>query len=331
MSQLADKADPTKVALTKEFPHERPLTACFWEPLARFVFFGAEDNLVHRLNLQTETIDALPRHDSWVRGMAATPDGETLLTGGYDGRLIAWPLAAEVPQPLRVTEAHDGWIRAVAVSPNGKLAATCGNDRLVKVWEVADGRLVQTLAGHQHHVYNVIFLPDSEQLASCDLKGVVRKWRVGAENSQELATVKQLHEYDTTFRADIGGARSIAISPDGRLVALGGITNVSNAFAGVGEVAIALVNTESGAIERLLESKEKVRGTCWGVAHHPDGFWIGVSGGGGGGWIRCWNADSDNEFTSFKLKNDGRGMSLSPDNRHLAIAHADKFLRLYQF
>ncbi len=331
MQQLPPQADPTKAVLTKEIKHARPLTSCFWEPQSRFVFFGAEDNLVHRVNLRTEQIVPLAGHDSWVRGFAATPDGQTLFTGGYDGRLIAWPLAAETPEPLRVNEAHTGWIRAVAISGDGKLVATCGNDRLIKVWDVNDGRLVQEFAGHQHHVYNVIFLPDSAQLVSCDLKGVVRLWQVGSAESRELATVQQLHGYDTTFRADIGGARSIAISPDGNQVALGGITNVSNAFAGVGEPAIALVNSSTGEVHRVLESKDKAKGTMWGVAHHPDGFWIGVAGGGGGGWLRFWNADGKHEFTGLKLKNDGRGMSLSPDHRQVAVAHADLHLRLYQF
>lgn len=330
MTESPAKLDPAKLKMAREYKHTRPLTACFWEPHSRYLFFGAEDNLVHRFELASGLVVPLARHDSWVRGIAASPNGDTLYTGGYDGRLIAWPLAAETPTPIRVVDAHTGWIRALAVSDCGKYVATCGNDRLVKLWDAADGALLQTCAGHPWPVYNVVFLPDSSRLISCDLKGVVRVWKIGSEESRELATVKQLHEYDTTFRADIGGARGIAIRPDGQVVALGGITNVTNAFAGVGEIAIALVQTETGNIDRVLESKDKTKGTIWGVAYHPDRYWIGVSGGGGGGWFHFWNEDSNQEFAKFKLPHDGRGMSLAPNHRQLAVAHADMFLRIYE-
>src|SRR5438132_1408407 len=37
--------------------------------------------------------------------------------------------------------------------------ATCGNDHIVKLWCTADGRLVETLRGHDSHIYNVAFHP----------------------------------------------------------------------------------------------------------------------------------------------------------------------------
>lgn len=320
--------DPKKTHPTFDYKHARPLTSCYWEPQGRFVFFGAEDNLVHRVDVATKQVTALAKHDSWVRALGATPDGQTLLTGGYDGRLAWWPTAAELPAPQRVVDAHAGWIRALAVSPDGKLVATCGNDRLVKVWDAATGAQVQIFAGHKSHVYNVVFTLDSAAVLSCDLHGVVRRWELATGANVELVTVAALHGYDTTFRADIGGARSIALSSDGGQLALGGITNVSNAFAGVGEVAVALVNLADGKVNQLLASKDKTQGATWGVAHHPDGFWIGLSGGGGG-WFHFWKGDVPHEFFKLKVPSDGRGMSLSPDRSRVAVAHADQTLRLY--
>ncbi|TVQ00726.1 MAG: hypothetical protein EA381_06865 [Planctomycetaceae bacterium] len=323
-------AEPFRVEVAVEFKHSRPLTCCHWEPLSRYVFFGAEDHLVHRYDLADGTVISLAHHDSWVRDFASSPDGATVYSAGFDGVVACWPIAGESPQPLRVIPAHDGWVRAVAASACGKFLATCGNDRLVKLWDAADGRLIREYSGHEHHVYNVIFLPDSSQLVSCDLKGFVRAWQVDSEHSKPLATVAQLHDYDTTFRADIGGARGIAVHPDGGLVGLGGITKVTNAFAGVGDVAVALVHTDSGEVVRVLESKEAVKGTIWGVAYHPGGYWVGVSAGGGGGWLHFWDGQNDHEFAKVKLKFDGRGMSLSPDLNRIAVAHADSHLRIHE-
>lgn len=54
-----------------------------------------------------------------------------------------------------------------------------------------------------------------------------------------------MRKYYTTFRADIGGARGLAFNPEG-LLAASGITEVSNAFAGVGKPTVELIDWASG-------------------------------------------------------------------------------------
>ena len=322
--------DPKQTKLIKEFKHNRPLTTCFWDPLSRYVFFGAEDHLIHRFDLSSGQASAFTGHDSWVRTLAASADGKTLYSGGYDGRLIFWEAAASQPKPLRTIEAHQGWVRAVTLSPDGKYLATCGNDRAVKVWQASDGQMVQEFSGHETHVYNVVFQHASQGLVSCDHKGVVKTWSLNGQPARELLRVEALHGYDTTFRADIGGARDIAIRSDGTQLALSGISKVTNAFAGVGEAVVALVDLSKGTLDRVLQPKDKIKGTMWGVAHHPAGFWIGLSGGSGGGSLGFWKGDTNDEHFKLQLKNDGRGMSVSPDHQRIAVAHADAHLRLYQ-
>jgi WD40 repeat protein len=324
------KIDPTKTHQALEHKHERPLLACRYDPLGRYVFFGAEDNLVHRFDIAAKTATPLAAHDSWVRALGSSPSGDVLYSGGYDGRLIWWPAADEKPQPIRVVDAHQGWVRALAISPGGERIATCGNDNLVKLWDAADGRLVSQLAGHASHVYHVAFHPNGQTLYSCDLKGILKEWDVAAGRlKRDLTPAASLYKYDTTFRADIGGARCIAFRSDAAQLAVGGITNVTNAFAGIGDLAIVLVELTEGKIALQIEPKEKIRGVAWGVAHHPEGFWIGVSGGGGGGWLYCWKGDTANEFFKLKLASDGRDLSLAPDKTQVAVAHADKTLRFY--
>ena len=324
------KIAPAKARLVVEHEHDRPLTACHWDRSGRYIFFGAEDNHVHRFDVAGGTATALAAHDSWIRALDTSPDGELLCSGGYDGRLVWWPAAADQPEPIRVVDAHQGWIRALAVSPDGRQVATCGNDLLVQLWDMTDGKRLHSLAGHASHVYHIAFAPDGQSLVSCDLKGSVKVWDLSAGKLQrDLSTATALHRYDKTFLADIGGARSIAFRGDGQQLALGGITNVTNAFAGIGEVCIVVLDMTSGEVAVQLETKAKIRGTAWGVAHHPDGFWIGITGGGGGGWLCSWKGDAAPEASSMKLKSDGRGMSLSPDGTQLAVAHADKRLRIY--
>lgn len=327
----ARKIDPQATHLVREHKHDRPLVACRCDPRGRYVAFGAEDNGVHLLDSTAGKVATLAAHDSWVRALGFSPDGAWLFSGGYDGRLAGWPLGESLPaKPQFVVEAHEGWLRALAVSPDGRWVATCGNDRLVKLFQAADGAPVAELRGHEAHVYHLIFTPDGQSLLSCDLKGQVKQWDVaGGKLARDLPAAAALYKYDTGFRADIGGARSIALTPDGKWLALGGITNVTNAFAGVGNAVIVLIDLAEGKLARTLQPKEKVNGTMWGVAWHPEGFWIGLAGGGGGGWLYFFQGSEAEEFFKFKLPSDGRDLGLAPDASEVAVAHADRALRVY--
>ena len=345
---------PDKTKLLSEHKHNRPLTNCVWDPQSRYVFFGAEDNHVHRLDVQSSTLAELSAHDSWVRALGVSPDGRLLFAGGYDGRLALWPVDTSEPKPQTVIDAHQGWIRALAVSPNGERVATCGNDRLIKIWKAADLSLEKTLTGHGSHVYNVGFTKDGNRLFSCDLHGAVKSWSITPPNAAkdmqspvtesagtdsdaaadktaemiDIVKAESLAKYDTTFRADIGGARSLCLNDDGTILALGGITNVTNAFAGIGEVVVVLVDWQQKKIKLQLECKDKQRGTIWGTAYHPDGYWIAACGGSGG-FLIFWKPDAAQEVFKMKLKSEARGMSLSPDGSKIAVAHSDSHLRIY--
>lgn len=324
--------EPEKTHVVFEHPFPRPLNACYWDPNDRFIFVGSEELGISRMDYKNKVIvPMVGPHDSWVRAIGITPDGQVTFSGGYDGRLVWWPTDAEKPEPLRVVDAHQGWIRALSVSPDGQRVATCGNDLTVKIWNVQSGELIQTFEGHQWHVYNVLFAPSGEWLVSCDLRGFVRIWPVDDAKleSREFPQIESLYKYDPTFRADIGGARCMAFSHDGLRLAVGGVTNVTNAFAGIGNFAAALVNFSDGKLVVQLGPKEKVNGTAWGIAQHSQGFWIGLGGGSGGGWIYFWRDDKPEEFFNLKLKSDGRGMAVSPDETQIAVAHADRNLRIY--
>jgi len=218
----------------------------------------------------------------------------------------------------------------VATSPDGNFVATAGNDRLVRLWNASDGTLVRELAGHESHVYNLAFHPSGTQLVSGDLKGVIRQWDVASGAQVRQLDASRLWKYDAGFAADIGGVRAIAFNHDGTLLACGGITDVSNAFAGVGNPAVVLFDWESGSPKQFQLSKENLQGVVWGLAFHPVGFLIGATGGGGGGSLLFWRPDSEREFHRLALAATSCDLALHPDGRRLVVAHYDKKLRLYE-
>ena len=354
--------DPLKARVLREVKHASPLVGCRFDPHGRFLFVSAQDDTIQRIDLLTGKKQPLAGHRSWARGMACvpspgpapkpaptpkpptalsavaggtptgvppvpTPKPFTLVSGDYHGKLLWWNGADDAPVPTRITDAHDGWVRAVAVSPDGRLVASCGNDHLVKLWAVADGRLVRVLAGHDSHVYNIAFHPGGKRLASSDLKGTVKDWDVETGTPIRDLDLKAFHKYDPTFAADIGGARGMAFDPAGTVLACTGITNVSNAFAGVGNPMVVLFDWSDGKA-RQLKPKDAFQGTGWGVAVHPSGFVV-AAGGAGQGRLWFWTVKDGANIHTVNVPTNARDMALSPDGRRLAVAGSNGTALVY--
>lgn len=355
----------TAARLERELKHPSPLIGCRFDPSGRFLFASAQDDTIQRYDLLTGAKAALAGHRSWVRGMAfvgtpAAGSGEfaawaarrsalhavagpavvtllepkpqpfTLITADYHGNLIWWPGTDDGPKPVRTVAAHAGWCRAVVVSPDGKTVASCGNDNTVKLWSAADGAPVRTLEGHDSHVYNVAFHPGGARLASTDLKGNTKDWDLKTGTCTRDLDAKLLHKYDPTFMADIGGARGMAFDPDnGKRLACSGITNVSNAFAGVGNPLVVLFDWADGKAKQL-KPKDAFQGTAWGVAFHPDGFVI-AAGGGSGGRVWFWKGADPVSVHTVTVPAGARDLAVSPDGQRFAVAGSNGTAYVYTF
>ncbi len=322
--------DPQKTRQTAEFKHDRPLTTCRVDPSGRFVFAGAEDLNVYRWEISEGKKTELVGHESWVRSLDFTADGQWLLTAGWDGRVGWWRVDEPEPRPARMLDAHDGWVRWVRARADGKLIATCGNDNLVKVWDAADVQPIWQLAGHQRHVYSVDFHPDGRHLVSGDLMGVLKVWDLQSGREVRSLDAGAMTGYDKKFAADMGGARDMRFSADGKLLACAGITDVRNAFGGIQAALVLLLDWESGKPLRQLKDGD-YQGVGWGVRFHRDGFIVAAAAHrNGSGVLWFFQPDAEKPFHSVKLKACGRGLDITPDQTTLATAQSDGCLRLYQ-
>ncbi len=96
-----------------------------------------------------------------------------------------------------------------AFSPGATLLACGGRDRLTHVWEIATGRLLYTLEGHQGPVQAVTFSPDGSLLATASWDTTVVLW--------ETATGRPV----ATLRGHRRHVAAVAFSPDGKRLATG--------------------------------------------------------------------------------------------------------------
>lgn len=129
-------------------------------------------------------IAALEGHTSNVWSVAFSPDGQTLVSSGYDGKVIVWNVAEK--KSTATLEKHKGWCRSVAFHPDGKHFATAGEDGTAVIWNVEGPKEEKELKAHEAAIYQVAFSADGNTLATASTDKTVKlwDWASGKENAK---------------------------------------------------------------------------------------------------------------------------------------------------
>lgn len=321
--------DPKLTHVVSQWPHERPLNACRFDPAGRFVYCGSEDAAVERFNLPDGARTIINGgHQTWVKAVAFSKVGNTAVSGGCDGKLTWWDSAAAEPKPIRSIGAHKGWIRSLDVSPDGTLLVSGGNDNVVRVWNISDGSLVYEFTEHTRHIYCVAFHPDGQTVISGDLVGGLKQWEVATGNEVRTFDATPLHSYNGGQQVDFGGIRAIAVSPDGKWLVAGGLHKASNPLGAVHEPLVLLFDLTTQKLGQQLIAEGITQGVIWRLKWLSDGSIMGLSGGGSGGFLLFWKPDAEKDYHRFLLPSLARDMDLHPDGLQVATAHFDRHLRI---
>jgi WD40 repeat protein len=283
--------NPDTLKLVKDFPRQAITFAVARVPDSARCFLGSSDFKVAEADLSAAKLDAreLYAHGSYVTGVALA--GQLLVSGGYDGKLVWWD--TEEREQVRSVDAHAKWVRKVIASPDGKLVASVADDMACKVWDAATGKLLHDLRGHEpktpHHfpsmLFAVAFSADGRHLATADKVGHVAVWDVSA--GKEIASVESpgMYTWDPVQRRhSIGGARSVAFSPDGTLLAVGGVGKIGNIDHLDGKARVELFDWRAKKSLGVFESG-KFKGLVNRLEFAPDGSWLLGAGGAGEGFL----------------------------------------------
>ncbi|KAJ0666778.1 putative transcription factor WD40-like family [Helianthus annuus] len=138
--------------------------------------------------------------------------GETsLFTNHHCGR-------DQIPsQTIQILQEHQDEVWYLQFSQNGKYLASSSSDNSAIIWEVGlDGKvsLKHRLIGHQKPVSSIAWSPDDDQILTCGIEEVVRRWDV---TSGECLRV---------YEKGLLGVVSCSWSPDGKCV-FSGLTDKS--------------------------------------------------------------------------------------------------------
>ncbi len=117
-------------------------------------------------------------HTDEVWDARYSPNGRFAVSGAWDNTARVWDLRTQTCTQVLAAHVSDVW--ATAFSPDGQLIATGGGDRKVKIWDAVTGLLVADLSGELHtaEIENLVFSPNSRQLASVSRDAHLKVWRI---------------------------------------------------------------------------------------------------------------------------------------------------------
>ena len=286
-------------------------------------------------------IISLTGQEQIMKGIAYSPDGLLLATGGDAGNVIVWD--AENGE-MRSDYTLGGIIHAVAFSSDGRLAAgsedgfakiwdlkasyetvslprqsgyysltfipdgrlvTAGQDGTARVWDTVTGLELLTLAGHQSTVVDVAASPQGDRIATSGYDGTVKVWETIP--GHELLT---LHGHNAVVW-------NVAYSPDGSQIASASIDGTAR-----------ILDADSGKLLMTLVQGSEPDDGFTGLAFHPNGKKLAT--GSLGGSVAIWDLNSGTILKRLEgHTNMVVGLTFSPDGTRLASASWDQTAKVW--
>ena len=227
-------------------PGHVPSSPCFSPDGQKF--FSANKENIKLWNLSKEPHFLEKTFDrKEVTCLAASPDGQILVTGHSSGKMYHWDLVREVFSMSRINLRSK--LSSLLFTPNGKILAVdvegkgvrllsfpayrsicCLEDirclsfsadstllagvkrgRTVDILDTRTGSTLRTLKGHMNQISNVSFSPDGKIMASSSVDHRIKLW--------ESATGKLLQTIDQSYSTYHNG---LCFSPNGNLLASAG-------------------------------------------------------------------------------------------------------------
>ncbi|MBC6421846.1 MAG: trypsin-like peptidase domain-containing protein [Hormoscilla sp. SP12CHS1] len=245
-------------------------------------------------------------------------------------------------------EGKNGSISSVAISSanagQGQLVASGNSDGTISVWNLADGKLIATLRGHEKPVNAVVISPDGKMLVSGSDDNTIKIWNMSswelerslighalavsalgiALDGQTLVsgswdkTIKIWHlttgELQETIAGHAALVSALTISPDGRILA-----------SGSQDKTIRLWHLQTAQPLGILRGH---RLSVLSIAISTDGQTL--ASGGGDGTIGIWNLSKGERITTLRGHTDGVwSVKISPDGRTAISGSWDRSIKLW--
>jgi WD40 repeat protein len=217
---------------------------------SRYALTGSSDKTARLWDVETGQEERVFTHPAEVFGVAFSPDGRYVLTASWDNTARLWDV--ETGQEVRVFTGHTDFVAGVAFSPDGRYILTGSfGDVTTRLWDLREtGREVRQFPGYTDFVNGLSFSPDGKYIITADEGTTGQLWEV--ETGQPLdrfpgdvgrfsadgkflltGGLKTAHLWDRATGEQLrtfsvaNNLWSVELSPDGKLVLIGGSTQTA--------------------------------------------------------------------------------------------------------
>ncbi|MBD1944362.1 WD40 repeat domain-containing protein [Coleofasciculus sp. FACHB-712] len=302
--------------------HSELVRAVAISPDGQILASSSGDKTIKLWNLETgKRLYTLEGHSSVVISVAFSPDGKTLASASNlavgDGNIKLWDVETGTLQRSLGKGLLRFRVSCVTFSPDGQTLASGNIDATIKLWQLNSGKVHSTLKGHGWDVNSVAFSHDGKILVSGGLDGAIKiwNWRTG----ELLYTLNRPSPSDligslvSWFDSSVGGIWSVAISPDGQMIASGG-----------SEQPIMLWNAGTGKLVRTLTEHS---GKVYCVTFSPNGRLL--ASGGDDNTLRVWNFQTGELLQTLGHLGPVHCVAFSSDGQTLVSGSADTTIKVW--
>lgn len=238
-----------------------------------------------------EPIKTITDHTSGAWNAVFSHEGNLLATCAQDGQVLIHDLS--FPDSLIQFIGHTEWVLGLAFSPDDQLLASTGTDGfngmqpgVIKIWDVATGREVLELPGHDNGSWSLDFQDNTGILASCGKDGLVKLW--------DPSTGDLIR----TLTGHSGWVLSVDFHPAQDLVASSGVDN-----------SIIIWDSQTGEQIHILTGHTNNVGF---VKFSPDGSTL--ASGADDQTVRLWDVTDGTEIWNVSAGQGWiNGVNFSPD------------------
>lgn len=200
---------------------DAPIRALVMAPDGKKAASAGEDGAIHIWDSATgKSLATIKNGPEWVLALAFTPDGNQIAAGSNDGKIVLWDTSGKKlrdlpapPMPAPKTPPDPEPVTALAFSPDAKSLFAGQADGAIQHINLADGKIVRPLAGHQSAVTALEFHPSGSFLASGSKDRTARLWNPAAGAMLKALEGHEAWVEDVVFLLE--GTRLASVSADG--------------------------------------------------------------------------------------------------------------------